>query len=450
MDEIGGDPGASFPANGMSGLFDSLDRLLQHVGQRIGIVGAWRTQGMLSSRGLLLALFGLLLLPIVFMSINRLLLRFNRVEANFRGERIPQSFGLAILAWSSVMLVLNAELFAVQRRESLLWLLCVIGFGLLGFVDDTWGTEAHQRLARSFSRRPARTYHYNRLCKGRWRRDAGVVPRLAVGSGKSLRLPCWHAALIALSANAINLLDLRPGRAGGVFLLLAFPLCFGSLISGLPGTPLLLFALIPALLVWQRDSRAQVMMGDTGSNLLGATLGLSLATPPVNISVRLTALLLLLALHILAERLSLTKLIEQKPFCKAGSAHRSSLKRWKELEPNTRASVTVKRAEREDLPTLLRLIEALADFEKLAPPDSGARQRLEQHGWPENGQKPLFTAWLAYHHNAQTGEANARRLRHHVPDLLLISLPPHILHRRHFRTATIPAAWHRHVLHGTS
>ncbi len=56
------------------------------------------------------------------------------------------------------------------------------------------------------------------------------------------------------------------------------------------------------------------MMGDTGSNLLGATLGLSLAAPPVNIPVRLTALLLLLALHILAERLSLTKLIEQKPF----------------------------------------------------------------------------------------------------------------------------------------
>ncbi len=76
-----------------------------------------------------------------------------------------------------------------------------------------------------------------------------------------------------------------------------------------------------------------------------------------------------------------------------------------DLEPNTRADVTVKRAERENLPTLLRLIEALADFEKLAPPDSGARQRLEQHGWPENGQKPLFTAWLAYRHDAQTGDA---------------------------------------------
>ncbi len=225
MDEIGSDPGASFPANGISGLFDSLDRLLQHVGQRIGIVGAWRTQGMLSSRGLLLALFGLLFLPIVFVGVNRLLLRFNRVEANFRGERIPQSFGLAILLWSSVMLMLNAELFAVQRRESLLWLLCVIGFGLLGFVDDTWGTKRIKGLRGHFRA----ALRERTITTGFVKAVGGAMLALFLGwqlEPESPALALLDAALIALSANAINLLDLRPGRAGGVFLLLAFPLCF--------------------------------------------------------------------------------------------------------------------------------------------------------------------------------------------------------------------------------
>lgn len=73
-------------------------------------------------------------------------------------------------------------------------------------------------------------------------------------------------------------------------------------------------------------------------------------------------------------------------------------------ENSTTHHLTIKRAEREDIPALLRLIDALADFEKLAPPDVDARQRLKRHGWPENGQHPLFSAWLTYVQDAQTGE----------------------------------------------
>jgi GNAT superfamily N-acetyltransferase len=58
-------------------------------------------------------------------------------------------------------------------------------------------------------------------------------------------------------------------------------------------------------------------------------------------------------------------------------------------------NVTVRRALREDASTLLQLIEALADFEKLAPPDAAARERLLADGWPEGGVSPRFAAWLA-------------------------------------------------------
>lgn len=58
-------------------------------------------------------------------------------------------------------------------------------------------------------------------------------------------------------------------------------------------------------------------------------------------------------------------------------------------------NVTVRRAERADAETLLSLIEALAHFEELAPPDDDARERLIHDGWPEQGRQPRFSAWLA-------------------------------------------------------
>lgn len=58
-------------------------------------------------------------------------------------------------------------------------------------------------------------------------------------------------------------------------------------------------------------------------------------------------------------------------------------------------TVRVRQAERQDLPTLLRLIHGLAEYEKLPPPDAEALARLQAHGWPEDGTPPLFSAWLA-------------------------------------------------------
>lgn len=57
--------------------------------------------------------------------------------------------------------------------------------------------------------------------------------------------------------------------------------------------------------------------------------------------------------------------------------------------------ITVRRADREDAPTLLKLIEALADFEKLEPPTPEAQERFLAHGWPTDDSRPHFSAWLA-------------------------------------------------------
>jgi GNAT superfamily N-acetyltransferase len=57
------------------------------------------------------------------------------------------------------------------------------------------------------------------------------------------------------------------------------------------------------------------------------------------------------------------------------------------------STTSIRRATRDDAPVLIGLIIALAEFEKLTPPDAEAQQRLVEHGF---GERPRFEAWLAF------------------------------------------------------
>lgn len=67
----------------------------------------------------------------------------------------------------------------------------------------------------------------------------------------------------------------------------------------------------------------------------------------------------------------------------------------KVAQPSVSATddIQLRQATRADAPALLRLIVALAEFEKLTPPDAAAQQRLIEHGF---GERPRFETWLAY------------------------------------------------------
>jgi len=55
--------------------------------------------------------------------------------------------------------------------------------------------------------------------------------------------------------------------------------------------------------------------------------------------------------------------------------------------------ITIRRAKRADADALLSLIVALADFEKLPPPDDQAQARLIADGF---GERPRYEAYLAF------------------------------------------------------
>jgi GNAT superfamily N-acetyltransferase len=61
--------------------------------------------------------------------------------------------------------------------------------------------------------------------------------------------------------------------------------------------------------------------------------------------------------------------------------------------PRELAPFTWRRATRADAENLLELITALANFEKLTPPDPEGRQRLIEHGF---GERPKFESWLGF------------------------------------------------------
>ena len=105
------------------------------------------------------------------------------------------------------------------------------------------------------------------------------------------------ALVVALAANAVNQLDTRPGRALKAYTIAAIPL----------GAPLL-----PAVVLAPYDLREMAMLGDSGSNTLGAMLGLSSVNRFAGRS-RWLAIGALAGLNLLGELRSLGELIERTP-----------------------------------------------------------------------------------------------------------------------------------------
>ena len=118
-------------------------------------------------------------------------------------------------------------------------------------------------------------------------------------------------AVIAGSANIVNLLDLRPGRALKVVLLLAMPLAAGGR-GALVSTATAAATVGGALAALPDDLAGRSMLGDTGANSAGALIGTALVAR-TQLRGRLLALAAVTILTLASERVSLTKVIESSP-----------------------------------------------------------------------------------------------------------------------------------------
>ncbi len=314
MNELGGDPGASLVSGGLASRLDAFDQLLVKAAHHSRLLEEFLNRNAVNGRGLLLALLALLLMLILLPLTEAVLRRIGHVRPNFRGETIPQSVGAAIVIYAAVLLAACAALIPAARFSVMTWIIALVGFGALGLLDDVRGSREASGLRGHFRA----AFRQRKITTGFVKAVGGLILTLTVAMRlhpESPVLVLLASLLIALSANAVNLLDLRPGRAGSVFLSGAITLIFFDLLrSGNPaGIPLLLVVAIPASRVYARDAAAKVMLGDAGSNPLGAALALAFLELAPPLSAQICLLIFLLALHILAERASLTALIEKIP-----------------------------------------------------------------------------------------------------------------------------------------
>jgi len=137
------------------------------------------------------------------------------------------------------------------------------------------------------------------------RTDASGTRRGLLGWGADVAL---NGALVASSANLVNLLDLRPGRALKASTLTALPLVLAP-GAGATGAAAVVGASAAAA---GGDLAETDMLGDGGANALGAALGASVVLSAPR-PVRLAALAATVGLTLVSEKVSFTKVVEATP-----------------------------------------------------------------------------------------------------------------------------------------
>jgi len=238
------------------------------------------------------------------------------VRENFHGVRLAFPLG-AVLATAA--LVALAPLAFLDDRADLdlldpelrRWLPYLLGVAFLGFLDDSLGRGEAAEAPRGW-RGHARALGEGRLSTGAIKAIGALALAAYVVSGRGLESGRYLAdvALLILATNAFNLLDLRPGRAEKGLALLGLGLCLGAWTFA----PLELLGIFvgPVLVGAWFTLRERAMLGDTGSNLLGAIAGVWLLTT-LDGTGRLIALGLIAALTVFGELRSISRTIEAVP-----------------------------------------------------------------------------------------------------------------------------------------
>ena len=243
------------------------------------------------------------------------------VRANYRDISLPVPLGVLIVAAALVALVPVTLLARLADTDIYpdnigLAMLFVPGIALLGLIDDVLsgtsrGWRGHGADVLSGT-----------LSTGALKAVGTLGLALLVASG----LPGQEgdfllaAGVLVLATNVFNLLDLRPGRSIKAFVALGIGLTASTMLTE-PIATLGIFA-APAIVAGFLDLREKAMLGDTGSNVIGALAGLWIVLA-CDTDGQLIALAILLVVNVVGEFTSISALIEKLP----GLRHLDSLGR---------------------------------------------------------------------------------------------------------------------------
>lgn len=230
-------------------------------------------------------------------------------RTNYRGASVPVAAGLALVV-GVIVVALGDALYASVvdatpselHRSGPMLLLLVLGLGLLGLFDDLVGATEVKGFAGHLG-----ALRRGRVTSGLLKLLGGLAVGVLCVPGdlvESLR----GGALVAASANLVNLFDRAPGRAIKVSAVGAILVCATSGTGWTSSPTTLVVGAGLGLLVF--DLREHCMLGDTGANVLGAAVGygLVLGLGPTG---EWAALAAVAALNLASERVSFGAVIDR-------------------------------------------------------------------------------------------------------------------------------------------
>jgi UDP-GlcNAc:undecaprenyl-phosphate/decaprenyl-phosphate GlcNAc-1-phosphate transferase len=258
------------------------------------------------------------------------------VTKNYRDVPLPFPTGMAIpvaalLALIPLSLIQELADVTVFRAGAYPAVTYVLGVALLGLIDDFVGSGLFSaaRLERAANRDTPRGWrgHGRAILGGGFSTGAakaagslGLALFVLLGSGRDAGEYLLAATVLVVATNLFNLLDLRPGRSAKALVLLGAGLTIGSMELD----PLWALGLFigPILVLLPLDLREVGMLGDTGSNAIGAVAGLWLVLT-LSTAGQAIALAVMVAVTVYGEFRSIASVIDRTP----GLRHLDSLGR---------------------------------------------------------------------------------------------------------------------------
>lgn len=230
--------------------------------------------------GLTSLLLGLMIGPALIGYLRRLkvgqTVRDDGPATHLKKNGTPTMGGALFLLPLAVALFVWVPASALQQVLAWLWL--VLGFGLIGFVDDyikvvkkqSLGLRAREKLIGQFL---VGTVFFFML------RYLGISTALSVPfTSWNLQLGWLYWPFVVFismaEANAVNFTDGIDGLLGATFLISSLAYLFIGLVRDVPAVSLASAALIGGLLAFLRFNwhPAKIFMGDVGSLALGGAL----------------------------------------------------------------------------------------------------------------------------------------------------------------------------------
>ena len=231
---------------------------------------------------------------------------------NYAGKEVATGYGIFFPALSIAVAQLGVARGEPWAREAIIIAAAVAGCGAFGLLDDLYGRASPKGLRGHF-----------RLLLERRELTTGQLKAVGVaGVGVVVGALVWghfgvsavvSGALVALCANAMNLLDTRPGRALMNALLAFMWIGCACLVTwqlhGVLLAPVASLAL-GCLVALPIDWGQRGMLGDVGAYALGGGLGSALALI-LPVWAQALAVGLLFGLTMLADRYSLSALLDR-------------------------------------------------------------------------------------------------------------------------------------------